>query len=439
MTDWQDELTEPADELFAPAKTAESVTALTRRVKTLLERGVGEVRVKGEVSNFRRQSSGHCYFQLKDAGAQLACVMFRGDAARQTVDVGDGLQVVLGGEISVYEARGQYQLIVREVEEDGIGRLQREFEALKRRLAAEGLFDADRKRALPALPLRIAIVTSPTGAAVQDFLRILLRRGWRGRLVVVPAKVQGEGAAEEITAGIAWANTVGDFDLIVTGRGGGSLEDLWAFNEEPVVRAIAGSDIPVISAVGHEIDFTLADFAADVRAETPSGAAELVSSAYQDQISRMMEAAADLAGYVNGAVRDHRRDLQGLKDRLRLLAPRAQIEQGWLRRDDLANRLRRSLDQTVNQHQQRIQLTRMRWETLDPQRRVESESQRLLSLWQRLQAVSPESTLRRGFTIVRDSAGRPVMRKAAVQPGGSYEIEFADGRRSATFDADDSK
>jgi exodeoxyribonuclease VII large subunit len=251
-----------------------SVGELTARLKDLLEGAFPAVWVRGEVSNLRAQSSGHVYFTLKDAQAQLAAVLFRGDAARQRMPLRDGQQIIACGSVSVYGARGQYQLIVREVVEDGLGRLQAEFERLKQRLAAEGLFEPANKVPLPAMPRTIGFITSPTGAAVQDFLRILTRRRWRGRVVVLPAKVQGEGAAAEMAAWLEFVQRGGaaggpGFDLLVIGRGGGSLEDLWAFNEEPLVRAVATSRIPIISAVGHEIDFTLCDFAADVRAETP--------------------------------------------------------------------------------------------------------------------------------------------------------------------------
>jgi len=216
------------------ATRAESVTEFTRRVKTVLEAGIKPGWVRGEVTNLRIQASGHVYFSLKDAGAQVRAVMFRGDAARQETKLREGGQVVVFGEASVYEARGEYQLIVRVAVDDGVGRLRREFEALKARLAAEGLFDKGRKRALPRLPRAVGFVTSPTGAAVQDFCRILTRRGWRGRVLVLPAKVQGEGAAAEVAAMIALANDPAalglELDLLVVGRGGGSLEDLWAFN-----------------------------------------------------------------------------------------------------------------------------------------------------------------------------------------------------------------
>ena len=250
---------------------AESVSEFTRRVKTLLEEGIRPGWVRGEVSNLRAQASGHVYFSLKDAGAQLSAVLFRGDAARQTVKLRDGQQVVAYGEVSVYEARGQYQLIVRAVIEDGVGRLQQEFERLKQRLAAEGLFAPEKKRPIPAMPATVGFVTSPTGAAVQDFIRILSRRGWRGRLVVLPAKVQGEGAAAEMAAMLGLAQALGIFDLLVIGRGGGSLEDLWAFNEEVLVRAVAGCTVPVISAVGHEIDFTRATLRPTSGPRPPAG------------------------------------------------------------------------------------------------------------------------------------------------------------------------
>lgn len=426
MANWRDEL-EPLSE-GTPREAVETVSKFTRRVKTLLETGLDAGWIQGEVSNVRRQSSGHTYFVLKDAGAQLSCVLFRGDATRQTVRVQDGQQVMLAGRISVYEARGQYQLVVRTVREEGIGRLQREFEALKRRLADEGLFDAERKQPLPSIATHVGFVTSPTGAAVQDFVRIMLRRGWRGRLTVLPAKVQGTGAAAEIATMIAWAQEQGNFDVLVVGRGGGSLEDLWAFNEEVLVRAVAACPIPVISAVGHEIDFTLSDFAADVRAETPSGAAELLSSAYGEMAERVQEAGDRLDTLVREIWQDARQACGGLRERLRLLTPRGQIEQGWLRRDDMANRLRSGLVTNLESSRNRFERLRTAFATNYPQRRVEFESHRLLNLWKRLQSVSPQATLRRGFVIVRDEQNRPVLRRSEVDTEQNYVTEFADGK-----------
>jgi exodeoxyribonuclease VII large subunit len=405
----------------------ESVSAFTRRVKTVLESGVRPGWVRGEVTNLRAQASGHVYFALKDAGAQLSAVMFRGDAARQTVKLREGVQVVVYGEVSVYEARGQYQLIVRVVIEDGVGKLQREFEALKARLAAEGLFAAERKRAIPAMPACVGFVTSPTGAAVQDFLRILRRRGWRGRVVVLPAKVQGEGAAAEMAAMLALAQELGIFDAIVIGRGGGSLEDLWAFNEEVLVRAVVACAVPVISAVGHEIDFTLCDFAADVRAETPSAAAELISSEFVACAERTAQADEAMRTLLESAVARAGERLDHARSRLRLLSPGGQIEQGFLRLDDFSNRLGAALRSSVQTHRQHLAEARARLAHASPQTRVEQESQRLLSLWKRLQAASPASVLHRGFVIMRDEAGTPVARRDAVRAGQALTAEFGDG------------
>ena len=403
------------------------MSAFTRRVKTVLESGVRPGWVRGEVTNLRAQASGHVYFALKDAGAQLSAVMFRGDAARQTVKLREGVQVVVYGEVSVYEARGQYQLIVRVVIEDGVGKLQREFEALKARLAAEGLFAAERKRAIPAMPACVGFVTSPTGAAVQDFLRILRRRGWRGRVVVLPAKVQGEGAAAEMAAMLALAQELGIFDAIVIGRGGGSLEDLWAFNEEVLVRAVVACAVPVIAAVGHEIDFTLCDFAADVRAETPSAAAELISSEFVACAERTEQADEAMRTLLESAVARAGERLDHARSRLRLLSPGGQIEQGFLRLDDFSNRLGAALRSSVQTHRQHLAEARARLAHATPQTRVEQESQRLLSLWKRLQAASPASVLHRGFVIMRDEAGTPVARRDAARAGQALTAEFADG------------
>ncbi len=409
------------------AARAESVSEFTRRVKVLLEGGLRPGWVRGEVSNLRAQASGHVYFSLKDAGAQVSAVLFRGDAARQTVRLRDGQQVVVYGEVSVYETRGQYQLIVRAVVEDGVGRLQQEFERLKRQLAAEGLFAPERKRPLPAMPATVGFITSPTGAAVQDFMRILTRRGWRGRRVVLPAMVQGAGAAEELGAMLALAQELELFDLLVIGRGGGSLEDLWAFNEEPLVRAVAGCRVPVISAVGHEIDFTLCDFAADVRAETPSAAAELISSPFVQCAERVAQAEAAMRAAGEGAVARAGERLDHARSRLRLLTPAAQIEQGCLRLDDLANRLAAALRATLQLRGQRLGEIRARLAQASPETRVQLGSHQLLSLYKRLQAASPASVLHRGFAIVRDEQGQPVARRAAIRAGQRLSAEFSDG------------
>jgi exodeoxyribonuclease VII large subunit len=413
----------PADD----AGRVESVSDFTRRVKTVLETGVRPGWVRGELSNLRAQASGHVYFSLKDSGAQLACVLFRGDALRQSVALRDGLQVLAFGEISVYEQRGQYQLIVRLLVEDGQGRLQQEFERLKQRLADEGVFDAARKMPIPSMPDTIGFITSPTGAAVQDFIRILLRRNWRGRLVVLPAKAQGEGASADMIEMLDRAKALGIFDLLVIGRGGGSMEDLWAFNEEPLVRAVAACPVPIISAVGHEIDFTLCDFAADARAETPSAAAELISSTFVSGLERTAHAAESMGDIVDATLDRSRERLDHARSRLRLLSPRAVIEQNHLRLDDLSNRVLSAMRVGLQQKRQKLTTVAGRYRSCSPEPRISLESHRLLALWKRLQAASPASVLNRGFVIVRDDKGRPVQRRALVKSGQRLANEFADG------------
>ena len=407
---------------------AESVSEFTRRVKSLLEAGIRPGWVRGEVSNLRAQPSGHVYFSLKDAGAQLSAVMFRTDAMRQTVKLRDGQQVVVFGQVSVYETRGVYQLVVRLVIEDGVGRLQQQFEQLKKRLHLEGLFAAERKRPLPQMPATIGFITSPTGAAVQDFIRILTRRGWRGRLVVLPAKVQGEGAAAEMAALLRSAEEFGIFDVLVIGRGGGSIEDLWAFNEELLVRAVAACDVPIISAVGHEIDFTLCDFAADVRAETPSGAAELISSHFIACVDRVERVQGFLTDAADAAVRRAGERLDHARSRLRLLTPTAAIEQSHLRLDDLRNRFGSALQATMQSRREALTAARLRLATVSPEKRVQQESHRLLSLWKRLESASPASVLKRGYVIVRDASGRPVPRAKGLEPDTPLVNEFHDGQ-----------
>jgi exodeoxyribonuclease VII large subunit len=419
----------PSGELFEEESgRVQTVTEFTRRVRELLKGGLPAGWVRGEISNLRAQASGHFYFSLKDAGAQLGCVLFRGDAARQSVVLKDGLQVLVYGEVDVYEARGQYQLIVRAVVDHGLGRLQQQFEELKRRLAAEGLFDPAKKRPLPLAPACVGFVTSPTGAAVQDFIRILRRRDWRGRLVVLPAKVQGAGAAEEMVAMLHTAQESGLFDLLVIGRGGGSIEDLWAFNEELLARAVAACDVPIISAVGHEIDYTLCDFAADIRAETPSAAAELISSQHLNCVERVLNAGTAIEDIAAMRFERARQRLDHARSRLRLLSPAAQIEQNQLRLDDLANRLGSALRHAVQERRERLGQARARLAAASPERRVQLESHRLLALWKRLESASPKSVLKRGFALVRDEQGNPVARAAGLAAGRQLVAEFADGQ-----------
>lgn len=406
-----------------------SVTDFTRRIKALVEGAFAGVWIRGEVSNLRVQSSGHAYFTLKDAGAQLSAVAFRGTLARAGTRLREGMQLVVFGEISVYEPRGNYQIIVRTFQEEGVGRLQEAFEKLRRRLEAEGLFDKNRKRPLPAFPRTIAFVTSPTGAAIRDFISILRRRGWVGRLLVVPAKVQGEGAAEEIVRGIALANSVRGLELLVVGRGGGSLEDLWCFNEEIVARAVRASRVPVISAVGHEIDFTLSDFAADLRAETPSAAAEYISSARMEIAERFDRAAESLEESAERALRERAQRVDLLESKLARHSPAAHLRLVRERLAGTASRLESSVATQFSRAREKISHAAFALKLRDPEHAVRLARLRLSQLASRLSASGLESTLKRGFAVARDATtGKIIDRARNVAFGQLVELEFSDGR-----------
>jgi exodeoxyribonuclease VII large subunit len=435
----------------------ESVADLTRRIKLVLKTGVPPSWVRGEVSNLRTQASGHVYFSLKERESAIGCVMFRGDAVRSgsAPVLRDGAQVVVYGEIDVYEPRGNYQLIVRVAVDDGLGRLQQAFEQLKQKLAAEGLFDAARKKKLPLLPATIGFITSRTGAAIHDFVRILQRRRWRGRLIVLPVRVQGDGAAAEMIDALGCAQQLSAsgtgprFELLVIGRGGGSIEDLWAFNEEPLVRAVAACTIPIISAVGHEIDFTLCDFAADARAETPSAAAELISSSYLDVVERLRQAEERLDVAADRWLRSQRGALDLMRSRMSFVTPAARLEHAYLRLDDLSNRLSAATRHALQLHRHQLGELAERLARSGPavmlaraRERVHAVEVRLLReihVWrdqrrkklarleERLCAAGPESVLRRGYVIMRDAERRVITSRAAVTPGQKLTAQWHDG------------
>ncbi len=359
-----------------------SVTDLTRMIKNHLEREFSLVWVSGEVSNLRSPHSGHCYFTLKDQTSQVRVVIFRSNLQAMRLKPADSLKIICRGQLTVYEPRGEYQLIVDYLEPLGMGALAQAFEQLKTRLAAEGLFDSQYKLPIPYLPRRLAVVTSPSGAAIQDFLQILNRRFPNIQVLISPVRVQGQGAADEIVAAIQALNTMPDLDVLVLTRGGGSIEDLWAFNEEKVARAIFHSKIPVISAVGHEIDFTIADFVADLRAPTPSAAAELVVRRQEDlqlQLQRLETAIR----------RRFLLLLQHYKERLRLLGarlgdPRRMVADLRLRLDDRLDQLQRLWETERREAAAKLRLTTARLNLLSVRR--QSEQHRLL-LQQRTQQL----------------------------------------------------
>jgi exodeoxyribonuclease VII large subunit len=442
----------------APARKILSVSELTLHVRRLLEGQVGTIWVTGEVTNLRAQSSGHRYFTLKDAGSQLSCVLFRAEPVAHRELLEDGQKVLLQGDVTVYEARGQYQLIVRAVELQGVGALQIAFEKLKQKLAAEGLFAPERKRGLPKYPHRIGLVTSPTGAAIRDVLHVVRRRNPSLEIVLAPCRVQGDGAAREIAAAIRILNEFkaergtrnGEIDLILITRGGGSLEDLWAFNEEVVARAVFESALPVVSAVGHEIDFTISDFVADLRAATPSAAAEIITEGVFSSCEFVGDVADRIRQLVAQQFEYKTEGLEQLIHRLGRTHPSRRFDE-WLQRlDDLHGGMLRCTRHGVRQQlaayrnlSERLarvrpaQLLRQRRELLEQEcarlveqmkHQLRERQNRAEGLEARLRLLSPQQVLARGYSITTVAETGKVLRDATkTKPGQRIKTRLQTG------------
>ncbi|MDP2990799.1 MAG: exodeoxyribonuclease VII large subunit [Kiritimatiellota bacterium] len=402
------------------------IAELTRLIKTVLEDEVGEIWVEGELSNFRQPASGHWYFTLKDENAQLALVMFRGNQRGVRFQPKDGMLLRANGLISVYEKSGQYQMIVRALEAAGQGALQAAFEALKRKLEAEGLFDPARKKPLPLLPRHIGIVTSPTGAAIRDILNILTRRFYNLHVVVAPVRVQGPGAAEEITAALNDFNRRGDMDVLIVGRGGGSLEDLWCFNEEVVARAIARSAIPVISAVGHEIDFTISDFVADLRAPTPSAAAELVIGRKADFEGQLQECSRRLGRGLRQQMVDLKHRFQAASRSYVFREPLHLVRRILERIERLRAHIQRQAENSLRQEQQRVDELNGRL-TRPMQAWSHIQAMALARLETQLKGINPLAVLERGYSITFRPDGRVIKAANQAQPGDRITTRVAKG------------
>jgi exodeoxyribonuclease VII large subunit len=411
----------------ASAQRPISVADLTASIRQLLESELGEVWVAGEISNYRAPGSGHLYFTLKDAGATLAAVMFQREARRAGFVLADGMAVLVRGTVTVYEARGQYQIQVAEIRPRGQGSLQQRFEELKRRLQAEGLFETARKRPLPAFPEIIGVVTSLQGAVLQDMLNILKRRAPGLRLRVRGVRVQGAGAALEIAAAIRAFSQERTVDLLVVARGGGSLEDLWAFNEEPVARALAACAVPTISAVGHETDFTIADFVADLRAPTPSAAAELLTRDWADWRTTVDKLRARLERCTRQTLAEQRRQLSRLAGSYALREPRRVLRQMAQRLDDLRESLRGAALDSVRHRRQALALLRTRLGAHPPAREIERHRAHLVHLAARLRGLGPQGTLDRGYALVLDSDGLPLREARAQVEGRDVRVVLAKG------------
>ncbi len=388
-----------------------TVSQLTAHIRRLIDgdSALSDLWLEGEVSNFTRASSGHCYFTLKDAGAEIRCVMWRADAARQSYAPTNGDQVLSHGHVGVYEVRGVYQLYVDEVRPAGVGELFRQFERLKAQLEKEGLFAPERKRPLPPSPRCIGVVTSPAAAALRDIVKVLSRRFPLTKVLLSPTLVQGEAAPRQIVDAIHALNERKDVDVIIVSRGGGSLEELWAFNDERVARAVADSRIPVICGVGHETDFSLADFAADRRAPTPSAAAELAVPDQAEIFAQIEDWAAAATGAVRSGLQERRWRVADCMRVLRHLSPANRLMQARQRVDELARRAEKAVRHEIH----------LRHERLD-------------GLAGRLTGLSPEATMRRGYAIVRDGETGQVVRSVKqVRSGDRLDVCVADGEFEA--------
>ena len=439
------------DSLLQPdASHVLAVSDLTRDIKSILEGQFDQVWVQGEVSNLRAQSSGHIYFSLKDSNSQLPCVLFARDAANQSFDLEDGMEVLLLGAISVYQPHGRYQLITKIAIKSGEGRLQLQYEKIKRQLAGEGLFDSSCKQALPILPQKIGVITSPTGAAVRDFIKILKRRNFFGEITILPARVQGKEAPLELVKMLK-SEMVQDckFDLVVLTRGGGSIEDLWAFNDETVVRAVSSCPVPTISAVGHEIDTVLSDYAADIRAETPSGAAELISSMQLETTRRTQKNAENLYEFIQNNLYLKTQCLHQLQSRMRFLAPKRQVELTSMRLDDLDTRLKAALRSHWLNNQTLLLQMNNRLQEHHPKNRLRSAKQSIqvaqnrlnlstkVSVRQlaerlhynanRLQNSSLHATLKRGYAILKKDEQTLITSAQSAHRCSTVSAAFHDG------------
>src|SRR5438445_4901795 len=443
-----------------PDRKVWTVSELTARIRDLLARNFTDIWVTGEISNAREAQSGHFYFTLKDASAQIRCVCFKQQLRLLKFRPEGGLQVTVRGSLSVYEARGEYQIYVETIEPVGLGALQLAFEQLKKRLETEGLFDSRRKKPLPLLPRRIGLITSPRGAAVRDVVRILLRRFPNVHLTLYPVRVQGEGAAAEIVEALRFFNRKKLVDVLILARGGGSLEDLWAFNEEIVARAIADSAIPLISGVGHETDFTIADFVADVRASTPSAAAELVVQTRREFDKHIADLIETLAGMIRYRLSESSRRVHELSARPGFRTPLALLRQQRQRADEMTSRLALGLRARLEQARKRFTAAHLRITAFDFRVKIAAFRLRLekrtaelgiriervlrakRERWQRLALQLQErgtlKVLERGYAIATDAAGNLLSDVAKVALGDTVEIHLHWGRLSMEVKKKDS-
>lgn len=432
-----------------------TVTQLTHAIKKNLEGTFFHISVQGEVSNLRLQSSGHLYFTLKDEGAQIAAVLFKGNALKMERLPKEGDQIVVKGELSVYAPRGNYQIIIREIAFSGVGELLQKLHLRKLKLQQLGWFDAERKKAIPKIPKTIGVITSPTGSVIQDIINILTRRFPGFHLILNPVKVQGEGAAEEIAKAIEECNHHKTADVLIVGRGGGSLEDLWPFNEEIVAKAILDSSIPIISAIGHETDFTIADFVADVRAPTPSAAAELVCIEKKDQLVQLEKIQLGLAQRLRIMFRSSRQLLQSFIKQPLLSSPYVLLGPYFQKIDEMKEDLQSSISMVLQQNRFKIDALKRQAQILKPSAQIgrfkqqfirwdqncytvmkkilSRKKERLQQLSAHLRAIDPRNLLKKGFSIVfREKKDSVILSRNDVEKDEVLRIKLSDGQVAVT-------
>lgn len=430
-----------------------TVASLNAEVRQMLEQGFGTVWLLGEISNFSAPSSGHWYFTLKDQQAQIKAAMFRNSNQRVRVRPQNGMQVLVRAKLTVYEPRGDYQLIVEHMEDAGAGLLQQRYEQLKQRLAAAGLFASDSKQSLPADIRRVGIITSPTGAAIRDILAVLKRRDPSIEVIIYPSAVQGQAATAELLSMLQRAVARNEVDVLILARGGGSLEDLWCFNDEQLAHALHSCPIPTISAIGHEVDFTICDFVADVRAPTPSAAAELVSQDQRQWLQQLQQQRQRLRASWQRYCRQQQQQLVVLQQRLQLQDPQRRMQLNSQRLDELSGRIQQAVMRSLQLHQRQLAQQQQRLQRVHPERRLAPAQQQLSQLQQRLQRliaeqskqrqqqlqaqlqqlhiVSPLQTIARGYAVVTNSAQQVIRQPQQLAANEVFQVRVAGGEFNA--------
>lgn len=408
-----------------------NVGEFSRRLKNLFKLSLPEMWIRGEISNLKTYSSGHIYFTLKDEQGCLSAVLFKGFARNMSLKLAEGMKILAFGEVSVYEQRGSYQLIVKAALPDGEGGLFQKFQLLKEKLEKEGLFDSSRKKQIPRLPQKIAVITSPTGAAIRDFISIITRRGFKGSVDIFPSLVQGALAPKQIMEKIDQAESIGGYDLLILMRGGGSLEDLWAFNDEALARKVFACKYPTISAVGHEVDFSLTDFTADLRAETPSAAAEYLTNAYADILADFKNMSAMLEKSAGYALENLQNKISSLDSRLKLNSPQIKLDNFKIMLDEKSAKADALAAKRIARLKGILHESELAFSRQNPKPKIDVCKERLAAAEKAMALMSFESSLKRGWALAFNESGALIGRARQVKDGENISLRFYDGSVNA--------